>query len=313
MSKYNIYRITFLAISLFVFSINSSSACDFCQLSQGISPLETVRGSGVRINERYTLLNDIYNGTEKVDNPEGDKEEHLTTEITGFYAINSDITLMAVLPYKKNSTQGAESGSVSGLGDMAVLGRYTFYNAHTLDSTTTFAGLLGVKFATGKTDAKMDNGEFFDSHNQLGTGSTDYLVGLSCSRSIQRLSLSANLLGVIPTKGQFGDVSHQFGNMLNYDLTAKYRVHPALFEPTASQIFLALGINGELREREKENDVEVPNSGGNTTYLSPGVQVVMAPHWIFELSYQHAIYHNLYGDGQLGETNRVSGGLTYLL
>lgn len=314
MSKYKVSGIIFLVIGLIVSSIGLSSACDFCQLSQGISPLETVRGSGVRIYERYTLLNDIYNGTEKVDNPGGDKEEHLTTEVTGFYAVNSDITLLAVLPYKKNSTQGAESGSTTGFGDMTVLGRYTFYNAHTIDSTTTFAGLVGVKFATGKTDAMTDDGaEFLDSHNQLGTGSTDYLLGLSYIRSIQRLSLSANLLGVIPTKGQFGDTSHQFGNMLNYDLTAKYRVHPALFEPTASQIFLALGINGELREREKENDVEVSNSGGNTTYLSPGVQVVMAPHWVFELSYQHAIYHNLYGAGQLGETNRVSGGLTYLL
>lgn len=320
MNKY-IYRITFMAVGLFVFSIISSSACDFCQLSQGITSLGTVGGSGVRINERYTLLGDVYKGTEKIDNTGGAKEEHWTTEVTGFYALNSDFTLLAVLPYKKNVTQGVDpdtgtsaNGSSTGLGDIDVFGRYTFYNAHTLDSTTSFAGLLGVKFATGRTDAKMDNGtDFLDSHNQPGTGSTDYIIGVSFSHSISSFSVSGNLLDVIPTKGKFGDTSHQFGNILNYDLTAKYRVYPTVFEPAASQIFLSLGVNGELTEREKVNDVEVPNSGGNTTFLSPGVQVVVAPHWIFELSYQYAIYHNLYGDGQLGETNRVSGGLTYLL
>ena len=313
MSKY-IYRITFLAVGLFVFSIISSSACDFCQLSQGISPLDTVKGMGIKINERYTLLNDVYNGTDKVDNPVGAKEEHWTTEVTGFYSLNDDITLIAVLPYKKNITQGEGNGSATGLGDIAVLGRYTFYNTHTLDTTTSVAALLGVKFATGATDAKTDDGlDFLDSHNQLGTGSTDYLFGLSYNHSIQRLSLAANLLGVIPTQGKFGDTSHQFGNMLNYDITAKYRVHPTVFEPAASQIFLALGVNGELREREKVDGVEDPNSGGNTTYLSPGLQVVIGPHWVLELSYQHAIYHNLYGEGQLGETYKVNTGVTYLM
>jgi hypothetical protein len=66
-----------------------------------------------------------------------------------------------------------------------------------------------------------------------------------------------------------------------------------------------------VREREKEDGVAVPDSGGNTVYLSPGLQLVMAPHWIAELSYQHAIYHKLNGT-QLGETYKVITGVTYL-
>jgi hypothetical protein len=61
----------------------------------------------------------------------------------------------------------------------------------------------------------------------------------------------------------------------------------------------------------KEDGVTVPDSGGNTVYLSPGLQFVFAPHWVFEFSYQHAIYHNLYGT-QLGETYKTIGGVTYL-
>jgi len=41
------------------------------------------------------------------------------------------------------------------------------------------------------------------------------------------------------------------------------------------------------------------------------MQVVLAPYWVIELSYQRAIYHNLYGV-RLGETYKVVTGVTYL-
>jgi hypothetical protein len=45
--------------------------------------------------------------------------------------------------------------------------------------------------------------------------------------------------------------------------------------------------------------------------VSPGLQLVFAPHWVVELSYQHAVYHYLNGT-QLGETYKSIGGVTYL-
>lgn len=302
----------------------SAIACDFCLLSQGISPLDTLNGAGVRINERYTVLDKVYMGTEKIENP-GAKEEYWTTEFTGFYSVSEDIMLLAVVPFKKTRMNGelivnadgtvaADSsmrGGEFGLGDVALLGRYTFFKKHAIDATTSAAGLLGVKFPTGKTNGKTDDDmEFLDSHLQLGTGSTDFLLGLSFSHSVQRLSLSANLLGTITTEGKFGDTKHQFGNSLNYDLTAKYRVYPGALA-SGPQLFLSLGVNGELRGREKAEGVEDPNSGGHTIYLSPGVQVIIMPHWIFELSCQYAIYHDLYGI-QGGENYKVNSGVTYL-
>jgi hypothetical protein len=53
------------------------------------------------------------------------------------------------------------------------------------------------------------------------------------------------------------------------------------------------------------------DAGENTVYLTPGLQLVLAPHWVADLSYQHAVYHNLYGT-QLGETYKVVSGVTYL-
>jgi hypothetical protein len=291
---------------------STARACDFCMLSQGISPLDTIKGTGIKISERYTLLDQLYQGSSKQTN-DGTKEVHWTTELTGFYGVTPDFMVMAVVPYKDGRTNDAMgAGKASGLGDVALMGRYTFVKSEAADATTVMAGLAGVKFATGSTNAKTSDGTgYLDSHMQPGTGSTDYLLGLSYSHSLSRLSLSANMLGTIPTEGKFGSTKHQFGNALNYDLTGKYRVAPEAFEPTKTQVFAALGINGEVRQQEKEDGVAVPDSGGNTVYLSPGLQLVIAAHWVADLSYQYAIYHNLKGT-QLGETYKVVSGITYL-
>ena len=314
------------AAAIFIFMTNTGIACDFCLLSQGISPLDTMKGSGIKLSERYTLLDQVYQGSSRQANP-GAKDEHWTTELTGFVGITPKFMLLAVVPYKKGSTSGelmlnndgtvagldtGGAGKASGIGDIAVMGRYTFLKQENPETTNVIAGLFGIKFSTGRTDAKTADGvEYLDSHLQPGTGSTDYLLGLSFSHSLERFSVSANLLGTITTEGKFGDTRHTFGNALNYDASAKYRVYPGAFSPMKPQLFLALGINGELREREKIAGDTVPDSGGNTTYLSPGIQLVLAPHWVFELSYQHAIYHNLNGT-QLGETYKAISGVTYL-
>src|SRR3972149_10978901 len=321
----NAMSMAFYLIVSFILLSGLSFACDFCILSQGISPLDTFKGSGIRVSERYTLLNSVYKGTEEITNP-GAKEEYWTTEITGFYGITEDLMLLGVVPYKQTKLNGHlhvhadgevevhsdMKGDQSGLGDVMLLGRYNFFKTHTIDTTTTVAGLLGIKFPTGKTDGKTKDGmEYLDSHLQLGTGSTDYLIGLSASHAIQKFSLSANLLGIITTEGKAGDTRHQFGNSLNYDITAKYRIHPYELAPTAAQLFVAIGVNGETREREKENGAEVINSGGSTIYASPAIQLTLPPHWVAEIQYQHPIYHNLYGT-QLAEDYRFVGGVTYL-
>lgn len=302
------------------------SACDWCLLSQGLSPLQTMSGSGIRVSQRYTRLeDDLYHGSDREHNP-GAEEEYWTTEFAGFYGVTENMTLMVTVPVRKTRIDGHMhrhhdgemelhsdmKGEESGLGDISVLARYTFFKSHSLDSIFSAAVLAGVKLPTGDTDGRTDDGmEYLDAHGQLGTGSTDYLAGISLNYAAGRASVSANVLGARTGRGETGDEDHRFGNMINYDITGKYRVYPGEAGPGGTQVFLALGVNGEYRERETEEGTEVYDSGGHTVYLSPGIQVVLAPHWVIELSYQHAVYHNLFGT-QLGEDFRTVGAITYL-
>jgi hypothetical protein len=298
-------------------------ACEYCLIGQGISPLQSQTGAGVRIAQRYSLLDRVYAQDDKRPNP-GVSEEYWTTEFSGFYSFTDRLLLLATLPYRKTIGDGElvtapsgdperedTTGSASALGDLSLLGRYTLVTRHTLDSTTLVAGLLGVKLPTGATDLHGDQGEYLDAHLQPGTGSTDLLLGLSVNHATGRLSVSANLLASITGKGETGDLAHRFGNSLNYDLTGKYRVSPSVAGASANALFVSLGINGEYRRREQLDGAPVPDSGGHTVYLTPGVQYRVAAHWIFEATYQQPVYHKL-NELQLGETRKVFGSASYL-
>jgi hypothetical protein len=298
-------------------------ACEYCLIGQGISPLQTQTGAGLRIAQRYTVLDKIYAGDSELSNP-GVKEEYWTTELTGFYTVSDRLTVLATLPYRNTEGDGELvegpggdperediTGGARAIGDLSLLGRYTLFSRHTLDATTLVAGVLGVKLRSGDTDRYGDQGEYLDAHLQPGTGSTDLLLGVSVNHAIGRYAVSANVLASIAGKGETGDVSHQFGNTINYDVTGKYRVSPDVAGASPNALFVSLGVNGEYRKREKLDGVTVTDSGGQTVYLTPGVQYQMAAHWTFEATWQYAVYHDL-NEMQLGENYKLFGSATYL-
>ena len=307
----------FLIISTVVLWADLSHACDYCLLTQGLSPLQTTTGLGIRIDERYTVLNSMYKGTDKVDNP-GNKETHLTTQVTGFYAINPDITVLVVVPYVQRTMKEEEGGvfvegKATGLGDLALMGRYTFYKRHDLASTTLLAGQAGVKLPTGATDKRDNMGGVMDAHIQPGTGSTDILLGVNLSHATGRFTLAANLLYFINGEGETGDEKHEFGDMLNYDVTGIYRIYPDT--PPGPTVSLALGIAGEWRAKEKEDGVDI-GINGHVVFLNTGLLFIPGPKWIAELNYRPAIYHDLPvisgGEDQMGEDYKATLSLTRL-
>ncbi|HKZ71655.1 MAG TPA: transporter [Nitrospirota bacterium] len=307
----------FLIISTVVLWADLSHACDYCLLTQGLSPLQTTTGLGIRIDERYTVLNSMYKGTDKVDNP-GNKETHLTTQVTGFYAINPDLTALVVIPYVRKTMKEEDGGvfvegKATGLGDLALMGRYTFYKRHDLASTTLLAGQAGVKLPTGATDKKDDMGDVMDAHIQPGTGSTDLLLGVNLSHATGRFTLATNLLFFINGEGETGDEKHEFGDMLNYDVTGIYRIYPDT--PPGPTVSLALGIAGEWRAKEKEDGVDI-GINGHVVFLNTGLLFIPGPKWIAELNYRPAIYHDLPvisgGEDQMGEDYKATLSLTHL-
>jgi hypothetical protein len=325
-------RAAIALIPLLLLAARPAEACDFCLIQQGISPLESLHGSGLRINQRYTLLDSVYAGSDEIPNP-GAREEFWTTDVSGFFSPHDRWLLLANLPLRVTRVDGhlhvhsghdaedpeggddvelhPDRGGSEGAGDLSVLARYTAFQRHTLASTTLFAVSAGIKLPTGGTHGRTDDGEFLDAHTQLGTGSVDFLAGLSLNHALGRLSFSANVTASFNGEGEAGDVDYGFGDALNYDVSSRFRVLPVTLGSTPVSVFVSLGLAGELRGREKEDGLTLPDSGGHTVYLSPALQANFGPHWVVEISYREAIHHDLNAT-QLGENYKVFGSVNYL-
>jgi hypothetical protein len=270
-----------------------------------------VGSSGVRLDLRYLHVGTRYLDGSKVENEDQELETHLTQQFSFFYTLSPEFTATAIVPIPSRHSEELDNGHLVtgnqfGLGDVALLVRYKPYTAHTTEATTILSLAAGVKLPTGRTDGKDSEGNLLDAHIQLGTGSTDFLVGASGFLSWGKTALIANVLGGINTKGANG---HQFGNALNYDMSVRYKIYPAEFATT--QLFATLGLDGEWRGRETEDDVTIDDSGGNVLYLTPGLQMFFSASISLEASFHYAVIHGLHGE-QLGEDYRIMSGVQIL-
>lgn len=318
-------------------------ACDYCLLQQGLSPLESMQGAGVRVSQRYTLLDSVYQGDDGIPNP-GAMEEFWTTDFSAFFSPRAGWLLLANLPLRVTRVDGHlhmhddghdaqahdahgdadhddghgaefevhdDRGGDTGIGDLSLLARYTALQRHTLVATTLVAVSAGVKLPTGATNGRADDGEYLDAHTQLGTGSVDFLAGIAISHVVGRWSFAANALASFNGEGDAGDEDYEFGDALNYDVSARYRLLPATIGAGSTVVFASLGVAGELRGHEHAGGMRLGDSGGHVIYLVPALQVNAGPHWVFELSYREAMHHDLNAT-QLGESYKVFGSVNYL-
>jgi hypothetical protein len=319
----------FLAVFLISFFAKSASAqifgqpfwdsrgqavqsCDFCLCSQGISPLEA-GSSGIRVDSRYLQDGTVYLNGSKVANASKQFETYFTQQFSFLYAASPSLTISAIVPVPSKHTQSYDddgnyvTGNSFGLGDISLLARYKLIANHELTTTTIVSINGGIKFPTGSTNAKDSQGNVLDPDIQLGTGSTDFLIGTSGLVSLDRVAVIGNLTASITGKGANG---HTYGNSLNYDLGVRYRVYPNGGGLPAA--FVKIGINGEYRGHEIQDGAVIDDSGGNTTYFSPGLQVFILPSISVDLNYQYPFIHGLHGE-QLGEDYRFTTGVQFLL
>ena len=68
---------------------------------------------------------------------------------------------------------------------------------------------------------------------------------------------------------------------------------------------------GEYRKKEKQNGVELDDTGGHTIYLAPSIEVYLQK-FLFEVSFWQPIAHHLNGT-QLGETFKTYAGISLIL
>lgn len=163
--------------------------------------------------------------------------------------------------YDEGETELSSSRS-RGIGDVRVIGRYQGFQPD-----LSIGVQFGLKLPTGRIGDTFDSGpltgETVDRGLQLGTGTTDLLLGVYTVRSLgASLAWFGNLMLQQPL-----DSRQQFkpGAGMNLTLGLRYTAPlPANLSPQ-----LQLNVRSEKRESGANADVE--NSGATLAYLSPGV------------------------------------------
>jgi hypothetical protein len=179
------------------------------------------------------------------------------------------------LPYfdRSHATVAAGDTEVStshsrGIGDARVMVRYQGFQ-----QDLSIGVQLGLKLATGRIgdtfSAGPQAGQPVDRGLQLGTGSTDLLVGgYAVGAFGSDVYYFANLLWQQPVASRDG---FRPGNGANATFGLRYTALPGGIVPQ-------LQLNARVEARESGANADVANSGASLVYLSPGLGFRVASH-----------------------------------
>lgn len=197
----------------------------------------------------------------------------------------------------------------SGFGDLTAFGKYQVLQRDRSGETTRLTILGRLKLPTGEDDEKAPDGTRLPRPLQLGTGSVDFSAGAVIAALKQRWGVNADL--IYTANGS--DERFQFGNILRYDVALAYRAYPKIYATYPSpQLNLFLELNGETRERDELGGEALPDTGGTSILISPGIQYIAGRTFLVESSLQIPVVENLNGD-QLETDYAFSLGLRWLI
>ncbi|MGO4702290.1 hypothetical protein [Dyella sp. 2RAB6] len=207
------------------------------------------------------------------------------------YGISRYWGLSLQLPYTDRHHQTIAEGDTDistsdarGIGDLRVLARYQGF------SDDAGIGLqFGLKLPTGRFKQDFASGpqagELLDRGLQLGTGTTDALLGVY---KFGYLTESIGYFGQAMAQIAMNARDHfRPGNSLNLNLGLRY-LDAGRFTPQ-----IQLNLHGEQRESGVQADR--PNSGAVLAYLSPGIGIKITPRLDAFAFVQLPVYQHVNG------------------
>jgi hypothetical protein len=290
--------------TLFLVGAPSAQACGACGCT--LHSDWATQGYAVQPGFRFDLRYDYFNqeqlrsGTKSVDRgsfdfPNGQEiqQKTINRNITASldYSPNADWGVTLLVPifdrYHVTIAAGDTDPSFSkgnGLGDVRVLGRYQgFSDDHS------FGVQFGLKLPTGGTkqnfNAGAEAGNALDAGLQLGTGTTDILLGCYAFGS---LDMDWGVFGQVLFQKPMAEVN---GFKPADGLNANFGIRYSGFASVTPH----LQINVRAEGRESGINADIENSGATLAYLSPGLTFNVSPAF------------QVYVFGQVPVAQRVNG------
>lgn len=304
--------------AMFPFRISACSSCG-CNAGTEWFASAAPRGLGLALDLRYDFVNQNQLrlgrspvSTAGLTTADIDNEIQRGT-LTNFYTLGADyvfgphwgLNLQAPFLVRLHETVAEDDDPrVSatddrGLGDLRLIGRY-----QASFDRDAVGVQFGLKLPTGRFHKSFDTGprtgEALDRGLQLGSGTTDLIVGLydtgAFGERFDRFE-QVQYRVALNSREQFRPSPQAFVN-----LGLRYRLGETLLPQ------LQLNFRWEGREIGAQSDY--PNSGSRALYLTPGATWRLAPRWNAYGFAQWPLYQD-YTGYQLAPRYLLSAGLSY--
>lgn len=213
------------------------------------------------------------------------------------YGVNSKLALFGALPWVDKELEGSQPGTGvdierhnRGLGDATAFARYTFWQDNAAGRTFRWAGFGGFTAPTASDD-KSDSFGRLPPPLQLGAGAWQWFAGLVTTYQTLAYQLDGQLS--YRRRGETGDF--KAGDEAHLDLSWQYRLWPRTLGGGVPGFFYwLLEFNLLHQQKNQLNGRDDDNSGGDTVWLSPGLQYVTR-RWVLEAVLQKPILQQLNG------------------
>jgi hypothetical protein len=238
-------------------------------------------------------------------------ERYNTIEAWGGWNISNKFRIIASVPYSFNEriNQGT-SQNKDGLGDITLSGYFQLLNSkQTVAGSKLLVQSLwaggGVKLPTGKYNP-ADKGTANQNTNlfQLGTGSTDFIIGAMYDIRLQDAGLNVTANYKVNTANKY---DYRYGSKLNVNTQAYYKIN------IRQKLTLAPNIGAQYETAQVDNDhkFDVSISGGNLLLGTIGVEanlkkIAIGGNWQTPLSQNLA-------NGIVKANNRLMVHLSFML
>lgn len=268
-------------------------------LSRNVCAVSINSNIGLTPSKGQLLIRSQIRFVKKSDDPtDADRDrQDLYIPVTIVYGVTQELAFFSTIPYFDKELKSTENGTRrkrgdSGLGDITLLGKYRIYTKDYPGKTSRLSILGGIKLATGEDD-KEDSFGRLPQNLQLGSGSFDPIIGAAYTWQTLGYEIDIDSTYKFNTEGAN---DFEFGDLLKYNIGYQRRIWPFELpeEGIYSQLNIVAELNGQYQAKNKSSGTKDADSGGNTIFLSPGIQYV-TERFILETSIQLPVVQDLNG------------------
>ncbi len=276
------------AVAIVSVGAATSQACSVC-IAHAIGAGLQAIGSQT-LAKGKTIMGFSYRRFSKSNSGEmpGTIESHSQSELSldVLHGLTNQWMLRASVPQvgKQLAMTGAPNTQTSGLGDISLGASYQIPTG--LKDKVLFATSFDVKLPTGANNLKDMLGARLDEHNQVGTGSTDFTLGIVATIADHDDNLW--FAGLRNRWNGANKTGYRYGEAFFYNVGVAHTLN--------SRSSVVLEFNGR-KARADRTDLGTfdENSGGQLTYLSLSFRHSLGQNTGVVASYQMPIIKRLNG------------------